>query len=258
MFKKLFKFKRLVRKFHINHFCRNQDVNYWQKVQTWFFFVSLCFSFGVWAFDQYQKAWEKKLQFVLSNIEKIDLRGMKSTFSDMLFEFGPHTCAHNLIDISVFDEIQIPDQKSKDPTLRDDVSKKLPVVIPSKKGRRIDLIINSKKYRRDNPEYRYIDSVIHNQLLRIQYALATLKKLDIDKYDPRFYYARDGLNYLGRYFESCRIQQEKNNISFDHSEGILKKIDRETFMSCEFLYKNRDDPKCKHIKTMYERLKRYN
>ena len=80
-----------------------KDATFWQ---TWLFFISLCFSFVVYWYDQIKG---KELQFVLGSIEKIDLQKMKSTFSDLVFEKEPG----NYVDLSNIEEIEVKQKKNK-------------------------------------------------------------------------------------------------------------------------------------------------
>ena len=100
--------------------------------------------------------------------------------------------------------------------------------------RRIDFILCSKSYKKDKPREKWISSIVHKNLIDLQFALKMIRSLDDpNSHDPIFYNAKVGLHYIACYIHQCDYQLPKNN----PANQFLKKVNVDTFgWACEYFY----------------------
>jgi hypothetical protein len=129
--------------------------------------------------QRYEHLKEEKILFIMRTLENIDILKMKRIYKELLGDDG----SNRHVDLSEIVEWETKTGERK-------------------RMRRIDAVMTSTSYRVDKPEERAINAQILHQITLMQYSLTLIKSLDVPEHDPKFYYARVALGYLGYYIES--------------------------------------------------------
>ncbi len=196
---------------------------------------------------------KRKKDFIARVVADIDINGMKLLFTDLVVI----NASGKVVDLS---EIKKAEGRTPNPQgqsyEQSQIQEQNPEPIP-KIGRLFDFCIASRYHRKKDVDAKVVRSLVHMQLLKLQYALTVIKRMDADPDSIRNYNAKVGVEYLARYFVSTQRALEKGEITFDPARSICKMMNPETFIwACEVLCaRSIDTERGKHIKCMRDRFK---
>jgi hypothetical protein len=205
----------------------------------------------------YLEEQEKHEKFAVKRTMDLDIHKMRQLFRDMVWEDTPG----HYIDLSKEVVLQRRGKETLIKTPHVELSPSTPGQDPitERTLRLFDHAIYSKYHRKNNLDARRIHSEYHNQLVHLIHTLHCIEKLNLKKYDARFYHAKVELDYLGEYFKKTAQLLEKKTITHDPSQKICEKLEnsRETMMwACDFFFpKHATDERYKGINIMYEKFK---